>query len=381
MLSRLVVHVGVPRLLLPAPRFTRFPAAAAPGDLDGGLHVIRGDSAGGALKAAGARQVIAVPDTLSAGPSARSWSAHATRRARYWRHVYSVTHPGVVLTDTMGGWNPSKTWERDFSLLGQEGFVEEVAAVRSRRVTLWSGGTWIDLLFLAWTLDAINRIEIDVRFAGRLGTTMPLGWLNPQQLVPLADKATAMSGTARAALKELWQAFTAPTPAALEALRRAPPPSLPTLVKGLAVHAALFPRVMGRPRRVHVSAVDEVLLRLLAARGFKRFPDLFKIPPSRSRWPRSGLYAMLAYFGEVFIEWRISGWVKAGAVEEVEVVPSTANRYTRAWRRTERGRALLAGGLKGPGDMPALDVGGYSQRRAPWCCVIERGAWQFAPWR
>ncbi len=370
------------RLLLPAPRFTRVEAAASPGALDGDLHLIRGDSAGGALKGAGAQKIIPVPDTLSSGPSARAWSAHATARARYWERVYAVTHPGVMLTDTMGGWNPSRMWGGDFSLLGQDGFLATVTAARPDHITIWASGTWNDLLFMAWALDALRRTDAEVRVAGSLRSTMPLGWLNPEQLVSLAQKTIVLPGEVRAALKDLWLAFTAFTPGALEAIRRDPPPSLASLPKGLAVHAALFPRAVGRTKRLRVSAVDEALLRLLSSRQLKRFPDLFKgASSSRSRWPRSGLYAMLTHFGDVFIEWRIAAWVKAGAVEQVETGPSETSRYTRAWRLTALGRDILASGLSRAGDAPELRVGGYSSRREPWCCIIERGAWRFAPCR
>ncbi len=368
------------QLLLPGPRFTRFDAAPRTTPLAGELHVIRGDSAGGALKSAGAGSIIPVPDTLASGPSARTWSVHAVARERYWRLVYAVTHPGVMLTDTMGGWNPSKTWGADFSLLGREGFIAKLTTADPHSVTIWSSGTWNDLLFMAWALDALRRSEMEVRLAGDLRSTMPLGWLNPEQLVPLARKTAKLPDDLRAALRDLWLAFTEPTPDALEELRRSPPPSLPSLRRGLAVHAALLPRAMRRTRGLRVSVVDEVLLRLFSPRRLKRFPDLFKgASPSRARWPRSGLYAMLTHFGEVFIEWRIAAWVKAGAVEQVETGPSEASRYTRAWRLTERGQEILSGGLERVGDAPEMRVGGYSSRRAKWCCIVGNAGWRFAP--
>lgn len=370
------------RRLLPGPRFARFEADPSTGPVAGELHVIRGDSAGGALKSAGASAIIALPDNLACGPSSRSWSAHPTLRERYWRGEYATTHPGVVLTDTMGGWNPSKTWGADFSLLGRDGFLAKTRVGGPRSATLWSSGVWSDLLFLAWTVDALRRTQVEVRLAGDMKSTMPLGWLNPEQLSPLATTAVNLPDEVRLALKDMWFAFTAPAPDALEAMRRSPPTSLPTLRTGLAVHAALLPRAMGRTRRLQVSAVDEALLRLLSSRRLKRFPDLFKGSSQfRSRWPRSGLYAMLHHFGEVFIQGRIAAWTKSAAIEQIETGPSETSRYTRAWRLTERGRQLLATGLDGPDDAPGLRVGGYSSRRTPWCCVVERDGWRFAPCR
>ncbi len=59
--------VSVRRTLLVEPRFYQAPSDPAAGPIPAGVHIVRGDSPGGALKTAGAKPVIPVPDNLAVG--------------------------------------------------------------------------------------------------------------------------------------------------------------------------------------------------------------------------------------------------------------------------------------------------------------------------
>jgi hypothetical protein len=141
-----------------------------------------------------------------------------------------------------------------------------------------------------------------------------------------------------------------------------------------------------RSRRLRLPLVDEVLLRLVPMRRFVRFPDLFKgPPPSRARWPRSGLYSMLSYFGDLFPQIRLAAWSIGHnpAVEQIALPVGTdpgGRPYNTSWRLTERGRRLVANGLDGPEDLPELIVGGYTSERANWCCAYRGDGWRLEPW-
>jgi hypothetical protein len=365
---------GMRATLLAGPRYYQVRADPSAGPLPPGVHVVRGDSPGGALKSAGAAPIIAVPDNLAVGPSSRSPKLHPKIRERYWRAEYASARRGAVLEDDLGDL---------VTLLGAPALVDQISKSGATPLRLWGSGFWSDLLFLGWLFDAVRDGDGEWKnatLAGDLHATMPLGWLNPEQLYPLGRDARQVSPQLRQAFIEVWRAFTEPTPKRLEELRRAPPEPLPTFVEGLAGYAALLPRRFARSRRLRLSAVDEVLFRLIPSSRRVRFPDLFKgSSPARARWPKAGLFSMLAYFGEVFIETRIASWSSgpAPAIEQFELTGMAEGPYTTAWRLTERGRRLLAQGLDGADDCPEQLVGGYRPGRVEtWCCSVTAAGWR-----
>ena len=103
---------------------------------------------------------------------------------------------------------------------------------------------------------------------------------------------------------------------------------------------------------------------------------------TRARWPKSGLFPILTYFGETFIKSRIARW-SAGpepAIEQVHAPRSADDPYPLSWRTTERGRLLLADGLDGPEDCPEVLIGGYSTDSSdPWCCATAARGWWLQP--
>lgn len=361
------------RRLLAEPRFYQAPADPGAGPIPAGVHVVRGDSPGGALKSAGAKRLVAVPDDLAVGPSSRSVRLHPKIRERFWRaEAAAMQHPHADELGDVG------------ELVGADAVIREVGA--DDPIYLWCSGFWSDLLFLGWLLDASKGggpAWDAPMLAGDLRQSMPLGWWNPDQLYPLARAARPLPANTRAELIEVWRAYTEPSPTRLEYLRQKPPESLPTLVEGLAAYASRLPRRLSRARRLRLPAVDEVLFRLIPSRRGVRFPDLFKgSSPSRARWPRSGLFAMISYFGDLFIHSRIASWT-VGADRAIDVIPDRRapdDPYPMRWRLTDRGRALLADGLDGPEDCPEQIIGGYRTGRGEdWCCAITASGWRLAP--
>jgi hypothetical protein len=325
------------------------------------------------LKTAGAKPIIAVPDDLAVGPSTGSVRLHPKIRARFWRTEYAATlHP---FADDLGDLG---------ELLAADAVAERAGSAAP--IYLWCSGFWSDLLFLGWLLDATEgrgAAWAAPVLAGDLGQTMPLGWWNPSQLYPLARNARVLTDQLRAALVLVWRAYTERTPEQLEHLRRSPPERLPTFVEGLAAYASLLPRRISRARRLRLPVVDEVLFRLIPSRRWVRFPDLFKgSSAARARWPKSALFAMMTYFGDLFVQSRVTSWtVGAGrAIEAVVDHRGSDDPHPIAWRLTDRGSALLAEGLDGPEDCPELLVGGYrSGRDQDWCCATTAAGWRLEP--
>jgi hypothetical protein len=368
----------VRRKLLSGPRLFGIPHDRAAGPLPDGVHVVRGVSAAGVVKSAGARRIIPLPDDLAVGPSSRSVKLHPKVRQRFWRSAYVIARSDPDFNEVSGD---------AVALLGADG-VAEAQAKQGGPVFLWANGGWNDLLILGWLLDGAGRRGGDwarARLAGDLRIPMPLGWFNPTQLSPYGQDTQEITAPLREELIELWRAYTAPTPEHLERLRRTP--TLPTLVEGLGIYASQLPQRVPRARRMRLPLVDEVLLRIVPARRFARFPDLFKdTPGSRERWPRAGLYSMISYFGDLFPQARLAAWSMGStpAIEQIALPVGTdpgGRPYNTSWRLTERGRRFLANGIDGPDDLPAVVVGGYSSDRAEsWCCAYRGSGWRLEPW-
>jgi hypothetical protein len=218
---------------------------------------------------------LAVPDNLAVGPSSRSPKLHPKIRERYWRAEYA--RGAARVEDDLGDL---------VTLLGAPALVGRISNAGANPIQLWGSGFWSDLLFLGWLFDAVRDRKgewSNAMLAGDLRATMPLGWLNPEQLYPLGRDARQVTPQLRQAFIEVWRAFTEPTPKPLEELRRAPPESLPTFVEGLAGYAAPLPRRVARSRRLRLSTVDEVLFGRAAVSGSRGIARYFD-PPLASRW-------------------------------------------------------------------------------------------------
>jgi uncharacterized protein DUF1835 len=370
----------VRRKILSGPPFVRIPPASSAGPLPDVVHVVRGDSPAGAVKSAGARRLILLPDNLALGPCSRSAKLHPKVRQRFWRLAYATVRSDPDFNEVSGD---------SVALIGADG-VAEAHARSGGPIFVWGTGTWNDLLMFGWLLDGAGRRGGDwdrVRVAGDLRISMPLGWFNPAQLSPYGRRAQEITEPLRRALLALWRAYTAPTPEHLERLRQTPPPALPTLMEGLGIYASQLPQRVSRSRRLRLPLVDEVLLRIVPARRFVRFPELFKDSPgSRDRWPRAGLYSMITYFGDLFPQARLAAWSvgRNPAIEQIALPVGSdpgGRPYNTSWRLTERGRRLVANGLDGPDDLPELVIGGYSSERAEnWCCAYVGSGWRLERW-
>jgi hypothetical protein len=333
--------------------------------------VIRGDSAGGALKQTGVAPLVCVGDTLTVGPSDAAPKRHARLRERFWRTEYARVDHDWSIEDNTG---------LDLTLLGTNELVTRILDDARGRITLWASGAWGDLLFLGWAIAGFRRERIaldSVLLASVLTQTAPLGWANPVQLKPIGAAARPLRSEQERALRSLWDAFTFPDPSRIEQLRREPPGSLPTLPRGLALYAAFLPRKQ-RGRSLRLSAIDEALLASLSVHEFRRLPDMLRTPPSRARWPTSALFAMLSHFGEVFIDARLAVWAERRdpAVEAHVFREDTNVRYRTSWRLTRRGLDLLALGASSPGELPRFAIGGYRSHAEPWVCVMAGHTWR-----
>jgi hypothetical protein len=340
-----------------------------------GVHVIRGDSAAGALKQAGARPLVCIGDTLTVGPSDLAPARHARLRHRFWRTEYCRVERDWPIED-----DPTI----DLALLSTRDLVARVLEDARGRVVLWGSGSWADLLFLAWAVVGFRREKFGqgrLSLAAPLTQSAPLGWANPDQLKPIGAAAQPLGTELEEALVSLWDAFTFSDPSQLEALRSKPPAMVPTLQRSVALYASFLPRRQGSSRRLRLSAVDVALLASLSEREFRGLPDVLRTRPSRARWPASAVFAMLSHFGEVFIEARLAKWTEGRnrAVEPHVVRAGADVRYRTAWRLTAFGRALLARGIEDASSVPDFAIGGYDSSSTAWVTVEGGRGWRMEP--
>jgi hypothetical protein len=351
---------------LPLPRGV----GVSSGEIPRAVHIICGDSAGGSLKQAGARPLIVVPDELSVGPSHRDPAKHRRARHTFWREMYERVGLSKYAPDLLGAVLDAPALTRVLRDAGRE------------RVMLWATGEWRGLLFLAWALDALRRANVNptrVHHAGDLRAAWTLRCLNPESMRWVARRAQPLRAAARQAELKLWDAFTAEQPSALEAMRRAPPLALPTLPKAMSSFAALLPRsARGGTSRLRLSAVDESILGSLSRDAWRRFPDLVRTDV-RTKWPFSGVFAMIGQYGDLFIQDRLARWTH-GAAPAVEQMTVRQGPYPSAYRLSDRGAALLRRGFDDSAEMPEIAVGGYrSSARHSWLCHQRGTTWALQP--
>jgi hypothetical protein len=353
--------------LLRNPPFRTYPAAEGT-KLPGAVHVIRGDSAGGSIKAAGACPLVCLPDNLAVGPSSRAPHQHRRLRLRYWRAEWRDT---VRLEDKENLLPPGD------AVFSAPDLARAVFAAERGRVLLWASGCWGDLLFLGWAVDALDRAEVApdrIGIAGPRSATFPLGYLNPEQMARFGAMPRLLGRSQAATLRRLWGAFTSATPGPLAELRDGAEQPLPTLRRESAFYAALLPRLKRRGSRLGLPEVDDALLSALSEREWRSLPDLLRTPPSRARWPTSAVFAMLRVYGEFFIETRLRRWSRSPSAA-VECVKQPG-RYPLAFRLTARGARILERGMEEAAILPRTQIGGHDVTGAGlWVCATERGAW------
>lgn len=337
------------------------------------VHVIRGASAGGSLKSAGAAPVIMVPDNLALGPSSAVASLHRRLRLRYWRQEWAGTIREEYDRENL----PDEE-----AIVAGPGLARAALQGERGRVVLWGSGCWSDLLFLGWALTALERAGIArdrVNLAGPLSAASPLGYLNPEQLIHFGARLRPVGERRHQAALRLWSAYTSRSPADLERTRRDRDQPFPTFAREAVGYAAFLPQTRHRDgRRLYLSAIDEALLSALSERQWRSLPDLLRTPPSKARWPTSAIFAMLRYYGDFFIETRLRRWCDPshGIVEFTE----KESRYRLAFRLTPRGSRLLNEGIDDLRAMPPVLIGGYElSPEHPWVCETWSRSWRMTP--
>jgi len=364
------VKLGRKHLLRNSP-FRVYPFAPAGSQLPAAVHIIQGDSAGGALKSAGADPLVCVPDDLALGPSSRSPADHRRRRLEYWRQEW--------VHGIQAGEEEWHDWPLANGPVAAPELARAVFAAERGRVLLWTSGGWNELLFLAWAVDALRRggiAEDRIGVAGPVTAAFRLAYLNPEQLKSFGAGAVALGSKPAAAAIRLWDAFTSDTPADLEDLRRDRSSPFPTLRKELALYASFLPRAVSRRRRLTLPEVDEALLAALSEREWRSLPNLLRTPPSRARWPTSALFAIIRAYGDLFIVSRLRRWSQSSTAA-VECAQLPGIRHPFSFRLTATGTRLLQRGLPDHSVLPPTRIGGHEVGgKHLWVCAVDSaGRW------
>jgi hypothetical protein len=217
------------------------------------IHITNGDSTAGSLRIAGlGGSVLAWRDVLSEGPlPATDDLRFAEIRAAY----LAGARYGDITTIR-------DSYAEDFRRLAEAAKAEEVA--------LWFEHDLHDQLqlvfLLAWLsrqgrqTGALSLISVD-RFPG-IERFTGLGQLQPAQLAALYPSRRLVEGEAKALGREAWDAFTAATPARLNALALRRETALPFLRAAVRRYLEEYPAL-----RTGLSRTEQTILTTLGNRA------------------------------------------------------------------------------------------------------------------
>jgi hypothetical protein len=310
--------------------------------IEAAIHLASSDSAGGCLKAAGAKgaRVRIAMDYLTVGPCDRDPERHRALR-RAWAPVESMGPYGF---DDVG-----------------------VAIAGEEPVVVWATRAFAELVWLWWVLDGIARVG--------MGENRPFLLARPRPRDPLETTGGTSPKVAKAAFAaatpltdetlregaELWSLYAAPSPLAFDEARRRGSPVFPEIAERGDVHGAWFPRLDAGQLRL--SLLDELLL--------GGFGDTWR------NAHRILAHELTRPFGVFYIYARLKAWASRGALERK---PGRRDEFDDEFRLTEQGRRLLEHGLERVDDAPPLHVGGcrINDPAAPWVRIDDTSGWRLA---
>lgn len=339
-------------------------SASARPSFDDAWHLVHG---GTTLRPLASKRVLIFEDALENGPVSNSPLRHRVLREEYWRTFYRRL-PSIG----RGG-----TWKSASSDLISANDLKK-RLKNKRPIVLWSGGTWLEILFVWWACDALIRCEIDpaevwvgsatgelAKWASRLSPThiRRREFLSVLAFNRRCDAEFLSTGA------RLWGAFCHGDLGVVEAHRAAAVPHLP-------IHSSDFiPEVRGHSR-LFLSSYDTRLLGLFASGEWNSAIASLSSPDTRRTF-----ISLLDGHGDLLISIRLSEWAHhAPDILECRRAENPKS-YSRVfeYRLTARGVAMLVEGFDSPTIAPPMTVGGYIAYglRMKWAKRVVNDNWHF----
>ncbi|HEX6903494.1 MAG TPA: hypothetical protein VF789_27500 [Thermoanaerobaculia bacterium] len=241
----------------PSPRYeASLPKALRSSEQRRTLHVTNGDIAAETIRLSGVPGEVSVTaDVLHEGPAPGGVPPERWRkiRARYLAESGYDDYESCLATLTR--------W--DHTLEDYRSYDE---------VVLWFEHDLFDQLLLVRTLDLYAARNLGATELSLICVGEYLGELNPQQMSALLPRKQRVNQGQKLLARDVWKAFCAPDPTALEELRRGDTSPLPYLSGALRRHLQEFPSVWNG-----LSRSEHQILRALAQAGeAASFEDVFR---------------------------------------------------------------------------------------------------------
>jgi hypothetical protein len=251
------------------------------------------------------------------------------------------------------GWGKLEEASRQFA--ARDAALE--ASVNEDEVVLWFESDLYDQLqlcqVLAWYHDQsrkpgrLSLINVD---KGPDGSFLGLGQLKRDGVITVLESRKPVRADQLALCARAWEAFRAPDPVALDALRAKGTPALPVLAAALERLLEELPSVTNGLSRTEHAALAAV------ADGARAPAEIFVAVHTREDRPFMGDWAF----------WRVLGRLASGTKPMLELasgarprfppeVPAAASFGAQRFRLTPSGREVLAGKLD------AIDTNGIDR--------------------
>jgi hypothetical protein len=336
------------------------------------IHILPNISAAGVFYRCGA---ILLADNLVVGPSSIDPDEHSALRRNFWRaDIESRALSPRQKRRHLDG--------VEDAILGAGLLADELRRFpEDRRVVLWTGGLWRELLAFWWALDALHRhgfspARFDVaqpplgRFADERWE-FSLGCIPDNQLVEIFGKRTTLGASRARAGRSLWRKY-ATSSGAFDSARRKGSRHFPNLAPIAETHGWFFPRVDTRRGRVRLSVIDQLIFGVMRTGRW--------IPPIACMKDRALFHFLLA-IGDEFILCRLREWAEHcpnSPALLARPAPGVSRFTDVAYRLTPLGVRLRDEGLDSVREAPPLAVGGgvaYGGNN-PWIRYDDGAHWR-----
>jgi hypothetical protein len=297
--------------------------------LEGAVHLVLGDSAGGTLRELGVGDVLVQCDLVTVGRSDFDPARHRAFRMAQWKIDEGECEAGLIGLDDLARALPTN----------------------GAPLVLWTTRTWSDQCFTWSTLERLARLDVDPKRVWLAQPEHPrepvsVGAFIEDQLREALSAAKPIVPGAFSDATALWQKYTSSSPLAFdEALRASSSFPLGLVGEG---HGAWFPWRAGGTLRL--SYVDQLLFDC-AGDEWCRGVDLIRRPRGREIAHR-----VFAWIGDSNVLARLDDWRPRGVFEWREDEGQGSGAFSL--RLTDLGRRLRDEGTTEVRELAPLYVGG-----------------------
>jgi hypothetical protein len=314
------------------------------------VHVIRGASAAGSLKVAGAKEMICFDDPLCPSPCDVNPARHLKKRRSFFRS-FADGYEGLE-ADLYNAYLP---WMAG-KILGANEFVTQVSGC-DRPVVLWTTPTFLDRLALWWALDAIQSSSLGsenfsvaepaLPKGHKAGPHLTVGCFAPVEFTAgFANRRPLKASVVRAGAS-LWQNFAAASPLRFDRARQTKSSSFPELKRVGEVYGRFFPQFSRG--RLQLSKADQSLLETFGVAKWVRPVDVVK---------KNVDVDFFRFLGDFALLLRLHEWAATPALLMRRESDGTTYYNCVSYQLTALGQKLRKRGLDVPSEAPCMFLGG-----------------------